>query len=87
MPGGTGVRLAEASALGADPFRMLARPRLGLCEAHPLVHAARDRARRSPELAALLLTRGILVERGMLDRARAEALTTRGLSMLRGAER
>jgi hypothetical protein len=71
--------IADARDIEVDPFRLLLRPALVVNVDHPVTVAARARARTSPELAAGLLARAILIERGVLDEDRDAALTERTL--------
>ena len=80
--------IADASEIEADPLRFLLRPALVVSVDHPVAAAARERAGSSPELAANLLARAILIERGVLDPLRATQLTEHGLrAALRGGAR
>ena len=51
-------------------FALIRRPPLWLDVTDPLVYAARAAATTRPSLAAAVLARGILLDRGLLDDAR-----------------
>ncbi len=63
----------DADAASADPFRLLARPAWLLNAEHPAVLAARRLAVSEPALAASVLTRILLLDRGRLDEGEDEA--------------
>lgn len=69
---GEGPRLALALEDEGDPFRLALRPPLGLSIRHPILQAAREHP--DPILAADVIVRGVLAERGLSNEARSLAL-------------
>jgi hypothetical protein len=65
-----------------DPFRLALRPPLGLVTDHPIVQAARAHA--DPVLAADVLARAVLVERGLASDERARTITEASLASIAG---
>lgn len=72
--------LVPSAALASDPFRFLARPPLALSVEHAI--ARRARAHGDVLLAADVLTRAILIERGLMTEERSLTLTRLGLGAL-----
>jgi hypothetical protein len=67
-----------------DPFRLLRRAPLVLSARHPLIKAARERARTDSDLAASLLARILLVRAEALTEGRSETICARTVSRLVG---
>lgn len=77
LDGKGGAQLTTDPRDEADPFRLALRPPLGLSTRHPIVEAAR--AHRDPVVAADVLTRAVLLDRGLATEARSLALTDASL--------
>lgn len=76
--------VVEAAETLVNPFRLLARPALALNVAHETVAAARRRAEEDAEVAAVLLTRAVLLHREVLSPGRCAELTRAGLDAILG---
>jgi hypothetical protein len=81
---GPARQLATKRGDEADPFRLAMRPPLALRTSHPIV----ERARRHPDpvLAADVLARAVLIERGLASDARSASLLEASVRSLFASE-